>query len=355
MKKNTKTIVIIGIVAVVLILLIIPKLNSSENHTQAARFGAAGPLPVKAHITKYEVLDNKVLTTGTVLANEEVELKSEASGKITKILFREGSYVKAGDLLVKINDADLQAQLQSAKSRLELQKDTEFRQKQLLEKEAISQEDYDMTANQLEVNEAEVELIKAQIAKTEIRAPFGGIVGLKNVSEGSFVTNATIIATLQNINPIKIDFSIPERYSSMVETGDEINFSISGNNKNYIGKVYAIEPKIDPVTRTLQIRALCSNSGREILPGSFANVQLVLKKIENAIMIPSEALIPDIKGQSVFVFKNGKAISLPVETGIRTDQNVQLTSGVSEGDTVITSGMLQLKPGMPVQISEFEK
>ena len=243
---------------------------------------------------------------------------------------------------------------QDVGSRLELQKDTEYRQKQLLEKEAISQEDYDMTANQLQVNQAEVELIKAQIDKTEIRAPFSGIVGLKNVSEGSFVNNSMIIASLQNINPIKIDFSIPERYSSMVSVGDEINFTISGNNKKYVGKVYAIEPKIDPVTRTLKIRALCSNTGREILPGSFANVELVLKKIENAILVPSEALIPDIKGQKVFLYKNGKAVPQQVETGIRTDVNVQLTSGVSEGDTIITSGMLQLRPGSQVSISEFE-
>jgi membrane fusion protein (multidrug efflux system) len=354
MKKNIKAILIIAAVVIVLILLAIPKLKSSEESTNGSGVKSAGPLPVSAHITKYEVLDNKVLTTGTVLANEEVDLKSEVNGKITKILFHEGSYVNAGDLLVKINDADLQAQLQSAKSRLELQKDTEYRQKQLLEKEAISQEDYDMTANQLQVNQAEVELIKAQIDKTEIRAPFSGIVGLKNVSEGSFVNNSTIIASLQNINPIKIDFSIPERHSSMVEVGDEINFTISGNNKKYIGKVYAIEPKIDPVTRTLQIRALCSNTGREILPGSFASVELVLKKIENAILVPSEALIPDIQGQKVFVYRNGIATPQQVETGIRTDKTVQLTSGVSKGDTIITSGMLQLRPGAPVKISGFE-
>jgi membrane fusion protein (multidrug efflux system) len=354
MKKNIKTILIVLAVVIILIILAIPKLKSSEDSTSGSGVRSGGPLPVSAHITKYEVLDNKVLTTGTVLANEEVDLKSEVDGKITKILFLEGSYVNTGDLLVKINDADLQAQLQSAKSRLELQKDTEYRQKKLLEKEAISQEDYDMTANQLQVNQAEVELIKARIDKTEIRAPFSGIVGLKNVSEGSFVNNSTVIASLQNINPIKIDFSIPERYSSMVEVGDEINFTISGNNKKYIGKVYAIEPKIDPVTRTLQIRALCSNTGREILPGSFADVELVLKKIENAIMVPSEALIPDIKGQKVFIYRNGFAIPQQVETGIRTDLNVQLTSGVNEGDTIITSGMLQLRPGAPVKISGFE-
>lgn len=354
MKKNIKTIVIIGAVIIILILLAIPKLGSSGKESTKQGPAQLGPLPVQAHIIKYEVLDNKVLTTGTVLANEEVELKSEVSGKITKILFREGSYVNAGELLVKINDADLQAQLQSAKSRLELQKDTEYRQRQLLQKEAISQEDYDMTANQLQVNEAEVELIKAQIDKTEIRAPFSGIIGLRNVSEGSFVNNSTVIASLQNINPVKIDFSIPERYSAIVKTGDEVNFTITGSNKKFTAKIYAIEPKIDPVTRTLQIRALCSNAGREILPGSFANIELVLMKIDNAILIPSEALIPDISGQKVFIYRDGKAIPQQVETGTRTDKNVQLTAGVSVGDTIITSGMLQIRPGIPVTISEFE-
>ena len=354
MKKNIKVILIIAAALIILILLAIPKLKSSGDKPVQTGNSSTGSLSVKGHITKYEVLDNKVLTTGTILANEEVDLKSEENGKITKILFHEGSFVNAGDLLVKINDADLQAQLQSAKSRLELQKDTEYRQKQLLEKEAISQEDYDVSANQLQVNEAEVELIKAQIDKTEIRAPFSGIIGLKNVSEGSFVNNSTIIASLQNINPIKIDFSIPERYSSMVNVGDEINFTISGNNKKYVGKVYAIEPKIDPVTRTLKLRAQCSNTGREILPGSFANVDLVLRKIENAILIPSEALIPGIDGQSVFLYRNGKAVTQKVETGIRSNKTVQITSGISEGDTVITSGMLQLRPFTPVTISEFE-
>lgn len=355
MKKNIKTILIISAILIVVIILAIPKLTSSENENNPRGFGQAGPLPVKTHILKYEVLDNKVLTTGTIMANEEVELKSETTGKITQIYFKEGSYVKSGDLLIKINDAELQAQLQSAKSRLELQKETEYRQKRLLEKEAISQEDYDMTANQLRVNEAEVELIKAQIDKTEIRAPFSGIIGLRHVSKGSFVNNSTIIATLQDIDPVKVNFSIPERYSSLVKNGDEVNFTITGSSKQYKGKIYAIEPKIDPVTRTLQLRALCSNSGREILPGTFADIELVLDKIENAMLIPSEALIPDISGQKVYLYRNGTAVPQPVEIGIRTDVSVQLISGVNEGDTIIASGMLQLRPGLPVKISEIEK
>src|SRR5574338_1344573 len=196
MNKKLKQILIAVIIVVVLAIALLPKLLSSSKSGNGNMPGGRPDMvvPVKAHITSLETLNNSVFTTGSILANEEVELRSEVSGKITKILFKEGSFVNTGDLLVKINDADLQAQLQSAKSRLELQKDTEYRQKQLLEKEAISQEDYDMTANQLKVNEAEVELIKAQIDKTEIRAPFSGVVGLKNVSEGSYVDNSTTIA-----------------------------------------------------------------------------------------------------------------------------------------------------------------
>lgn len=354
MKKNFKPILIASAIVIILILLIIPKLGSSESKNPVNTARQSGPLPVKAHILEPENLDNKVLTTGTILANEEVELRSELSGKILKIYFKEGSFVNQGDLLVKINDAELQAQLQSAKSRLELQKQTEFRQRQLLEKEAISQEDYDMTANQLKVNQSEVDLIQAQIDKTEIRAPFSGIIGLRNVSEGSFVTNATVIATLQNINPVKIDFSIPERHSSMVSPGDEIYFTVTGSDKRFSGRIYAIEPKIDPVTRTLRMRALCSNSTRELLPGSFANIELVLKRINDALMIPTEALVPDISGQRVFIYRDGKAIPQQVETGIRTEKRIQLLSGVNAMDTIITSGMLQLRPGLPVTISEFE-
>ncbi len=356
MKKNLKVILISVAVIVILILLALPKIHFSSgseqnNDPSSNQFKA---LPIKAHILNFQRLANKVLTTGTVMANEEVELKSEVSGKIIKILFREGSYVKEGDLLVKINDSELQAQLTREKYNLKLLEDKEYRQRKLLEKEAISKEDYDDALNNLNVSKAQVELIEAQIEKTEIKAPFNGLVGLKNVSVGSFVTSSTVIATLQNINPIKIEFSVPEKYSSEVKVGDEINFTVTGNEQNYVAKIYAIEPKIDPVTRTLKMRAkYTSNTQGDILPGAFADVELILNDIKDALMIPSYALVPELKGQKVFVYKNGKAVSVDVETGIRTDNNIQITKGLNDKDTVITSGILQLRPGAPVTVSEF--
>ena len=351
MKKRFKIVLVVLIILIVAVLFAIPKLSSSGSKVPPANMNQS--LSVKAHIIKAEKLANNVITSGTILSNEEVELKGEVAGKIINIYFKEGSSVKKGDLLVKINDAELQAQLAKAKYNLKLLEDREHRQRVLLEREAISQEDYDVSLNELNVVKADIELVKAQVAKTEIRAPFDGVIGLKNVSEGSFVNTETIIATLQDINPIKIDFSIPEKYSGSVKVGDQIRFKVVGKDETYTGKVYAIEPKIDPQTRTLKLRAVYSNAARSILPGSFADVELILHEIQGALMVPTYSIIPELKGQKVFLYRNGKAFPQNVEIGIRTDTRVQITNGLAENDTLITSGILQIRPNSPVTISEL--
>lgn len=354
MNKKLKIIVLSLIVLILIAITFLPKIFSSNTSgLENTSIGKAETVTVKAHIVNYETLNNRVFATGTILANEEVELRSEVSGKITQILFKEGSFVKKGDLLVKINDADLQAQLRRAETKVKLSRDKEFRQRQLREGNLISQEEYDNTVSELNVNIADYELIKAQIDKTEIRAPFSGIVGLRSVSEGSFVTTSNVIARLQNLSTLKIDFSIPERYSSVVNVGDELEFRISGSSNLYKAKVYAIEPKIDPTTRTLQIRAICSAYNRELVAGAFANVELKLKEINNAILIPTVSVVPEMKGQRVYIVKNGAVVPQPVEIGIRGETRVQILSGLSVGDTVITSGILLLRPGLKVKISEF--
>ncbi len=356
MKKNFKTIIISVVILAVILILALPKIISSEDVTtgndQAGRVN--NTTQVKAHVVDTESMSNKVYATGTILANEEVELRSEVAGKITEILFKEGSYVKKGDLLVKINDADLQAQLKKAESKLKLSEEKEYRQKQLRNSNLISQEEYDNTVGELNVNKADYDLIKAQIDKTEIKAPFDGVVGLRSVSEGSYVTTSTVIARLQNLNALKIDFSIPERYSSSVKIGDDLQFKVSGSNNLFNAKIYAIEPKIDPGTRTIQIRAICNAYNRELVAGAFANVELNLAQINNAILVPTVSIVPGLKGQSVFVYKDGVVVSKPVEIGVREEKRVQITSGLSKGDTVITSGILLIRPGAKVLISEFD-
>ncbi len=354
MNNNTKKI-LIGITIVVLLAIVfLPKILSSEGGSNSMTGGRPDvSVPVKAHVITLETLSNSVFTTGTILANEEVELRSEVSGKIIKILFKEGSFVNKGDLLIKINDADLQAQLRRAESKVKLSEEKESRQRQLRDGNLISQEEYDNTLGELNVNQADYDLIKAQIDKTEIKAPFGGIVGLRSVSEGSYVTTSTVMARLQNFNNIKVDFSIPERYSASVKTGDELEFKISGSSKIFKAKVYAIEPKIDPGTRTLQIRAICSSAYKELIPGAFANVELSLKQTSGAILIPTVSIVPELKGQKVYLYKSGVVVPQVVELGTREETRVQVTAGLNLGDTVITSGILQIRPNSKVKISEF--
>lgn len=353
--KKTRTILIVIIILVIAGLLILPKINFS-NEKEPAMSGRPGSMkiPVDAYVVKPKKLLDRIVTTGTILANEDVELKSEISGKISKILFNEGSSVRKGDLLVKINDDELQAQLLKTNYTKKLLEQREFRQKKMLEREAISQEEYDIALNELNTVNAEIQLIKAQIDKTEIRAPFDGIIGLKSISPGSYVSPATSIATIQNINPVKIDFSVPEKYFSRVKAGNEIHFRIQGSDKDYTGKVYAVEPKINLATRTLQVRAISQNERSEIFPGSFAEIDIILEEKNNALMLPSESVVPDLEGKKVYKINNGKAQQLAVETGIRQEREVEVVKGVAVGDTIVTSGVMQLKPGAAVNVNQVK-
>lgn len=333
----------------------LPKINFSSDKDSPVVSEKAGAMkiPVNAYIIKPKKLQDRIVTTGTILANEDVDLKSEISGKISKILFKEGRPVQKGDLLVKINDDELQAQLLKTNYRKKLMQEREFRQKKMLEREAISQEEYDVALNELNTVDAEIQLIKAQIEKTEIRAPFSGIVGLKAISEGSYVSPASGIAALQNINPVKIDFSVPEKYFNRVKSGNLINFRIQGSDKEYTGRVYAVEPKINLATRTLQVRAISQNERSEIFPGSFAEINIILGEKSEAMLLPSEAIVPDLEGKKVFKITNGSVIAIEVETGLRQEKEVEIVKGLAPGDTIVTSGVMQLKSGMAVNINEI--
>lgn len=354
MNKRIKTIVISLVIIALLLILFLPKILSSAKIDSTAMVkGRDALIPVNARIVTYEKLSENVYTTGSILANEEVELRSEISGKIVQILFREGAYVNKGELLIKINDSELQAQLRKAASKVKLIEDREERQRQLAQSQMISQEDYESTLNDLQASKAEYDLIQAQIDKTEIKAPFNGVIGLREVSEGSFVTTSTVIARLQNLANLKVDFAIPQKYSFLVKIGDQLKFKLSGNDFQYTAKIYAVEPKIDPSTRTLRLRAICTTIYKDLYPGAFVNVELNLKETDQAILIPTVAVVPELKGQSVYLYKAGIVGQQKVEIGLREEKLVQIISGLTEGDTVITSGILQIRPGVKVKITEF--
>jgi membrane fusion protein (multidrug efflux system) len=315
---------------------------------------AGTPSNVTACVVKPEKLSNQITASGTIRANEDVQLQPELAGKIVQINFKEGSLVSKGQLLVKINDADLQAQYKKLQLQHSLAEQTMQRQKQLLEINGVSQQEFDLAQSSYNTIKADMDFATAQILKTEIKAPFDGVIGLKNVSEGAFVSPSTIIASIQQIDPVKIDFAVPERYSYFLKKNGEVIFSIEGVPGDLKGQIYAIEPKIDMTTRTVQVRAICPNSKNNIYPGAFAQVKIQLNDIDAAIMIPTEAIIPDINGQKVFIMKNGKANYARVETGIRTAAKIQITKGLNAGDTVLTTGIMQLKPNAAVQITDLK-
>jgi len=317
--------------------------------------GPGGPAqPVTARIIKPERLDNRVTSSGTVMANEEVEIRSEVQGKIVKIAFKEGSRVKKGDLLVRIDDDELQARLLQATAARKLAEDEEYRMRMQLKIEAVSQKEYEAASHNLTRAKAEAQLLKAQLAKTVLKAPFGGVLGLKQVSEGAYVSPSTLITTLQEIDPVKVDFSIPGKYAGWVKPGQAVEFTVQGSEERHQGKVYAVDPRIDPATRTLRMRATCPNPGGKILPGSFATLAVPLETVEAALMVPSQAVSVDGRGAKVFLFKAGKAEPRPVQAGLRTDTTVQVTGGLAPGDTVIISGAVALRPGAPVTLSHID-
>jgi membrane fusion protein (multidrug efflux system) len=309
---------------------------------------------IKAYVVKGEVLEEKISSVGSIIANEEVDLKCETSGKITHVQFQEGSIVTKGQLLLQLNDDELQAELKRATIQKELLEKKKARDEKLLQRQGISQEEFEALTAQLDAQNATIEAIKSQIAKTRLLAPFSGQIGLRYVSEGSYVTPTVRIANLIDLSSVKVDFAIPEKYMGIVKKGMKIIFTVAGGTKEYTGSVYAIEPKVEAATRTIQIRAVCDNRDREILPGAFASVKIVLNRIDNALLVPTQAIISEMDAKKVFIVKDGKATPVMVKTGIRNESKIQILEGLAVGDTVIVTGLLQIKPGDAVKPTEVE-
>lgn len=345
MKKIPNWIIIL----IVFALLIASKfLFFAKKEAPSANKGGKGkdtpPLAVNYCLAEIADLTNDVYTTGKIGALNEIDIKPEVSGKVTAIYFKEGETINKGEPILKINDADLQAQLQKNKILVKLAEEKLSRLKKLLAINGVSQEEYDIQDNEVLSLKADQSLILAQLAKTNITAPFTGVVGLKNISEGSYVSPAQSIASLVQTKPLFIEFSVPEKYSNSLKKGLDVKFSFDGESsaKTFSALVYAIEPKIDETTKTIRGRAMY-NGNESLYPGSFVKVYVDLGKASNTIMVPSESVIPILKGQKVFVAKNGIAQEVKVVTGIRTDKKIQILEGLNEGDTVLTTGLMAVK------------
>ncbi|MBX3044478.1 MAG: efflux RND transporter periplasmic adaptor subunit [Candidatus Kapabacteria bacterium] len=356
MNKNlAKKIFLWSLVFIAILALVLPKFLSKQSDDiptlESKANNTKSEITVNAIVAEFSNVSKTVFAIGTLLGDEEIELKSEISGRITKLNLVEGARVRKGDLLIKLNDNDLQAQLKKAEERLKYLQLTESRQKLLFEKQGISRQDYDLALSELTSQKAEIDYIKAMIERTEIRAPFDGVAGLKYVSEGAYITPSSTIVSLQKIDFLKIDFSVPQKYYNYVSKGSLLKFRVPPDTTKYHVSVLATEPKIDELTRTFKIRGRFSNLNKNLLPGSYAEVDIITDDRPNTIMIPSIALIPDLKSEYVFVFKNGVVDKRDVRTGTRNPEQIEITGGLNQGDTIITSGIMQIKPGDTVRVS----
>lgn len=313
--------------------------------------GDKKPSKVSGIVLKPQVFSDNLSLSGSIEANEQIEVRSEVSGVVESINFQEGSHVAKGQQLFKINDLELRAQLSQARTKQTLASENERRARLLLQKEAISQEEYDIASADFRSAQAQTQLIQAQIAKTSVKAPFSGKIGLRYISKGTYVTPTTVVANLVNTNQVKITFSIPEKYAAQMKVNTSLSFTTSGSKEKYTAKVYAIEPEIEETTRTLKMRAVAQNPNGKLIPGTFANVSLPLDNINDALLVPTEALIPVQNGKKVFVSINGKAKEIMVETGARTDKDVLVLTGLKSGDTVLTTGVMTLKDDTPVKVN----
>ncbi|MFM9050727.1 MAG: efflux RND transporter periplasmic adaptor subunit [Bacteroidota bacterium] len=305
------------------------------------------PTAVDVMVAQFTTLADRLECNGSVLASESVELRVESSGRLISIYQKDGVFVKAGTLLAKVNDAELQAQLRQQNILLELARKNKSRLEQLVALNGVNQSDYDEAVSKVATIEAAIDVIKAQIEKTEVRARFDGVLGLRTVSVGAYVTPQTLLGILQQKGQVKVDFTVPEQYRSYVKIGSRINIAGTGTSRDtLVGTVSATETQVNSSTRNLVCRVLLSYDG--FLPGSF--VKVLIPRATSCIAIPSQCIIPDAVSDKVLVVKEGKGSFANIRTGARTRGFVEVIDGLSEGDSVIVTGVLFVRPDSPVKI-----
>lgn len=324
--------------------------NSKKDEPAAARPRQQGMLTVDAFLVSPSAVSENVEVPGTLFPFEETQIRAETGGRIVQLNIEEGSTVEKGTLLVKIFDRDLQAQLQKLKVQLKLNQKTEERNRELLKINAISQQDYDLSSLNVENLRADIEAVRIAISKTEIRAPYTGRIGLRNISLGSYISPSDIVATIRQVDQLKLEFSIPEKYAKDIGKGYAVKFRVDGGVQEHYAKVIATENSVDQATRTLKVRAVVNENHPELVPGIFAKVNLQMGRDTSALKVPTQAIIPTVRNKQVIVLRNDSVLFTVVETGIRDSAFVQILNGLHPGDTVITTGLMAIRPNSKVKI-----
>ncbi len=325
---------------------------------QQGRGGAnrsRGPMVVDGFLVEQRPISEMVEVPGSLLPAEETQIRSEVSGRVVQLNIPEGSVVQKGMMLVKLFDGDLQAQLRKLEVQLQIGEKNAERQKELLAINGISQQEYDLATLNVDNLKADIESVKISISKTEIRAPYEGQVGLRNISLGSYLSPSDIITTIRDINQLKLEFSVPEKYAKTINKGYVVSFRVDGGMRDHSGIVLATEGNVNQTTRTLRIRAIVKGKDAELVPGVFARVNLQLGRTDQALMIPTQSIIPTARNKQVIVLRGDTAIFSVVETGIRDSAYVQINSGLKFGDTVITTGLMAIRPSVKLRIGKLNR
>lgn len=340
--------------------LLLAACSRSEQQNAAAPSASGAPRPaafsvaaVEGFVVRPASLSENVTAAGTLVPAEETELHPEASGRVVSINLPEGRMVRKGELLLKVFDQDLRTQLQKFETQLKQAEITEQRLGDLLKVKGVSQQEYDLAALQVQTLKSEMDLVRINLAKTELRAPYDGIIGLRRISPGAYVTPASAVATIRATSALKLDFSVPEKYSTRLRAGQTVSFQVEGSATDYTAVIQATEQSISADTRNLLVRALVRN-GAGLLPGAFAEVQVALGQKAQALLIPSQAVIPQARDKKVIVNRGGKAQFVTIKTGVRQAELVEVTEGLQAGDTIATTGILFLRPDAPLQFSKVE-
>ncbi|RYZ00476.1 MAG: efflux RND transporter periplasmic adaptor subunit [Chitinophagaceae bacterium] len=321
--------------------------GASERKKEAEAQQKAGPRPaarVDAFVVQTRSLAEQIEVPGTLVASESTEIHPEVSGRIVSLNVREGAVVGQGSLIAKLYDGDLQAQRRKLQVQLRQAQTTVDRYAALEKIGGISKQDLDVAQLQISNTRADLEIINTDIRRTEVRAPFTGKLGLKTVSTGAYVTPQSVLTTIQKTTGMRVDFSLPEQYIGRVQKGTWVNFTSASDTRVYSAQVIATESGIGGATRTLTMRALVKGDQSGLVPGSFARVKIAFAPDPNALMIPTQAIVPQARGKKVYVIDSGTVKFVDVTTGIRDSSFVQVTSGLNVGDTVAVTGILGLKP-----------
>ncbi len=358
--NRKKKITLIAVIAIfIIIIAVFPSIKRALTPEDGGKPVAGAPagsvrraLNVNAMIMGYGNLEDKVTIVGTLLPDEEVDLGFEISGMITEINFQEGGYVRKGDLLAKVNDKPLQAELRKLEAQLPLAQNRVSRQQQLLARQAVSQESVESVNTELEKLKADIEYTEARIAQTELRAPFDGIIGFRNVSEGAYVSPSVAISRLVKTDQLKLQFSLNDNEAGLISAGQKVEYTLDG--EIHTATIYAVEHIVERGTFTRAAKAIVPNPDGKMQPGRYVSTQFSLRDIDDALLIPSISMVAEMGQDVVYVYRNGVAVQTPVAKGMRTASSVHIVDGLQKGDTLITTGVMQLRNGMEVIINNLD-